>query len=137
MEVRERPAMTPSTIHGTRGREWNRVLVIGITDGSLPFYREIGRNELVEEQRLLYVAATRARECLYLFHAPFHHAPSRQTCEEPSRFMTKRVARRLPVRGAKDARGLVNSAGCSTAVNALTGWFYCRKSTVKPLKSVN
>ncbi|WP_281718921.1 UvrD-helicase domain-containing protein [Pandoraea apista] len=80
-----------STIHGAKGGEWDHVIVLGVTDGSIPFYREMKRGEIAEEQRLFYVAVTRANEQVHLFHAPFHHAPSRQTFEQLSRFATQRV----------------------------------------------
>lgn len=80
-----------SSIHGAKGGEWDYVIVLGVTDGSIPFYREIKRGEIEEERRLFYVAVTRARKQLYLFHAPYCHAPSRQKFVEPSRLLDRRV----------------------------------------------
>lgn len=89
--------VTLSTIHGAKGDEWNHVIVAGVTDGSIPFYREMERGDLDEERRLLYVAVTRARKRLHLFHAPFHHAPSGRRFDEPSRFVTS-VVKKLIVK---------------------------------------
>lgn len=94
-ELRKVPPITTSTIHRAKGGEWDHVLVLGITDGSLPFYREIERGELDEERRLLYVAASRPRERLFLIHAPYHHGMSGRKYESPSRFLTPDVSRLL------------------------------------------
>lgn len=91
----EQSPITTSTIHNSKGGEWDHVMLVGVTDGSIPFYREISRNETDEERRLFYVAVTRARKQLHLFHAPFHHAPSRQRFDKPSRFLTDAVLRTL------------------------------------------
>ncbi|MGY6177748.1 3'-5' exonuclease [Paraburkholderia strydomiana] len=90
-----RPKVVTSTIHGAKGDEWDHVIVLGVTDGSIPFYREITRRDIEEERRLFYVAVTRARKSLHLFHAPFHHAPSRQQFSNASRFLTFKVKRAL------------------------------------------
>ena len=62
--------MSFSTIHGAKGQEWKVVFVVGATDGLIPSYLAAGP-QVAEERRLLYVAVTRARERLYLLHAPF------------------------------------------------------------------
>ncbi|WP_027798854.1 3'-5' exonuclease [Paraburkholderia dilworthii] len=90
-----RPRIVTSTIHGAKGDEWEHVIILGVTDGSIPFYREIKRGQIDEERRLFYVAVTRARKSVHLFQAPFHHAPSRQKFATPSRFLTLKVKRTL------------------------------------------
>lgn len=57
-----------STIHGAKGREWEAVVVWGCEEGVLP----MGRldTDVAEERRLLYVAATRARDELVLVCRP-------------------------------------------------------------------
>jgi DNA helicase-2/ATP-dependent DNA helicase PcrA len=94
-EARLQPAVTSSTIHGAKGDEWDHVIVLGVTEGSLPFYRELNRGDIEEEKRLFYVAVTRARERVYLFHSPFHHAPSGQMFDTPSQFLTEAVRKTL------------------------------------------
>lgn len=57
-----------STVHSAKGLEWSAVLVIDLVDGRFPSRHALERNEdLEEERRLLYVACTRARDCLSLF----------------------------------------------------------------------
>ncbi|KVS33630.1 superfamily I DNA and RNA helicase [Burkholderia cepacia] len=89
--LRMQAPVVASSIHGAKGGEWDYVIVLGVTDGSIPFYREIKRGEIEEERRLFYVAVTRARKQLHLLRAPFCHAPSRQKFVKPSRFLDSRV----------------------------------------------
>jgi DNA helicase-2/ATP-dependent DNA helicase PcrA len=65
-------AITLSTIHRSKGLEYQTVYVIGVVDGSLPhdFALESYRNgdflSLEEERRLFYVAMTRAKKKLFI-----------------------------------------------------------------------
>jgi DNA helicase-2/ATP-dependent DNA helicase PcrA len=80
-------AVVTATIHAAKGREWDHVLVMGVTDGLLPLYLSRDQEALAEERRLLYVAITRACKTLRLYHAPANHARSRQRFEQLSRFI--------------------------------------------------
>jgi DNA helicase-2/ATP-dependent DNA helicase PcrA len=62
--------VTLSTIHRSKGLEWEHVY-LSATDGLLPHHRAI-LNELEDERRLFYVAATRAVNKLTLTHAVQH-----------------------------------------------------------------
>ena len=56
-----------STIHSAKGLEWHTVFIIYLVDGFLPGVMSLSSVEDIEEERrLLYVAATRAKENLYL-----------------------------------------------------------------------
>ena len=58
--------VTLSTVHSAKGLEWNALFVIWMLDGWFPSFRAYDVFEdLEEERRLLYVAATRAKEHLY------------------------------------------------------------------------
>jgi DNA helicase-2/ATP-dependent DNA helicase PcrA len=55
-----------STIHSAKGLEWHTVFIIWALDGRFPSSHALHKEEdLEEELRLMYVAATRARENLY------------------------------------------------------------------------
>ena len=69
-----------STVHSAKGLEWSRVHVIGLVDGAFPSDMSFGSADgVAEEQRLFYVAVTRARDELHL-HVPMrmpHHRRAR------------------------------------------------------------
>ncbi len=55
-----------STVHSAKGLEWHTVFIIWALDGRFPSAQSIYKeDDLEEELRLMYVAATRAREKLY------------------------------------------------------------------------
>ncbi|MDA3786466.1 MAG: ATP-dependent helicase [Deltaproteobacteria bacterium] len=58
-----------STVHSAKGLEWNKVFVLNLVEGKFPSGQAQLPEEREEERRLLYVAATRAREHLF-FIAP-------------------------------------------------------------------
>ena len=56
-----------STIHSAKGLEWHSVFIIWALEGRFPsYYNANSDEELEEERRLLYVAATRAKENLFI-----------------------------------------------------------------------
>jgi len=59
--------LTLSTVHSAKGLEWPIVIIIWATEGRFPVLRSIGSIEaLEEERRLMYVAATRAKDHLVI-----------------------------------------------------------------------
>lgn len=78
-------AITLSTIHAAKGLEWSYVFVVGLTEGYLPISYAQSETELREEQRLLYVALTRARKELTLSWSRRDINSTRD--REPSRFL--------------------------------------------------
>jgi DNA helicase-2/ATP-dependent DNA helicase PcrA len=65
-EARGQGFVTLSTVHSAKGLEWNALFVIWMVDGWFPSSRAWDAYEdLEEERRLLYVAATRAKQHLY------------------------------------------------------------------------
>lgn len=61
-----RKAVTVSTIHAAKGLEWDEVYLIGVCDGKFPHSMATSPEQLAEEQRLLYVAVTRAKDALVI-----------------------------------------------------------------------
>ncbi len=59
--------VTLSTIHSAKGLEWHTVFLIYVAEGHIPSYLSMDDSEAIEEERrLFYVAATRAKENLFL-----------------------------------------------------------------------
>ncbi len=63
---RVEPRVSLATMHATKGLEWQTVFLIGLSEGILPISQAISEEEILEEQRLFYVAITRARDNLFL-----------------------------------------------------------------------
>jgi DNA helicase II / ATP-dependent DNA helicase PcrA len=80
--------LVTGTVHAAKGMEWEHVLIVGVADGQMPSYLAKTDTELEEERRILYVAISRARQTLSLYHAPVAHARSRKRFEKLSRFLT-------------------------------------------------
>jgi len=67
-----------STIHSSKGLEFEAVFVIGVADGRFPHASATFGEQWEEERRLLYVAATRAKKYLYLTYPRQLMTPDRQ-----------------------------------------------------------
>jgi len=68
-EEQDKDKVILSSIHQAKGLEWSVVFIIWCAEGMIPLARsldEAGGEE--EERRLFYVAATRAKDQLYLCH---------------------------------------------------------------------
>jgi DNA helicase-2/ATP-dependent DNA helicase PcrA len=63
---RVEPRVSLATMHATKGLEWQTVFLIGLSEGILPISQAVSEEEILEEQRLFYVAITRARDNLFL-----------------------------------------------------------------------
>lgn len=58
--------VTLSTLHCSKGLEWDTVFIIDCVEKIYPFSRARTKEELEEERRLFYVGMTRAKKSLYL-----------------------------------------------------------------------
>ena len=68
-----------STVHSAKGLEWPVVFVIWVMEGRFPPFRAYGNPPaLEEERRLMYVAATRAKDELILCYPGQESVPSWQ-----------------------------------------------------------
>ena len=78
-----------STIHSAKGLEWHSVFIIWALEGRFPSFYNINTDEeLEEERRLLYVAATRAKENLFIsYPIKIFDRASRMVLSRPSQFI--------------------------------------------------
>jgi hypothetical protein len=85
---REDAALTLATAHGTKGLEFDHVIVIGMEAGRFPSARAVAQADepiraYEEERRLAYVAWTRARRSLTLLYDPSVVSPFLLEAFEP------------------------------------------------------
>lgn len=94
-EDKDEDKLILSTIHSAKGLEWHTVFIISLIDGYIPStYALFTAEEIEEERRLLYVAATRAKQNLYLVKPDIksvggnYHERTYQKLTEVSRFLS-------------------------------------------------
>lgn len=78
LSTEDKEQMILSTIHSSKGLEWDAVFVMGLADGRFPHAAAGIGEQWEEERRLLYVAATRARKYLFLTYPRVLMTPDRQ-----------------------------------------------------------
>ncbi|MGI9219752.1 MAG: ATP-dependent helicase [Woeseiaceae bacterium] len=103
-----------STVHSSKGQEWDAVYVLNVADGNFPSEFATGKPEMIEEERrLLYVAMTRAKQSLSLI-APLKYHVTHQPRDGDkhvfgarSRFLTDSMLATLQreFRGRDEATG--------------------------------
>ena len=72
-----------STMHGVKGLEFDRVYILNVNEGSIPYKKAVLEPALEEERRLFYVGMTRAKKKLTLCYVKRQYEKDR----EPSRFL--------------------------------------------------
>ena len=123
-----------STVHSSKGQEWDCVHVLNVADGNFPNEHATGKPHLVEEERrLLYVAMTRAKRDLHLV-APLKYYVTQQSRTGDthiygarSRFMTNTVmqcfeSRSWPVTSASSGETLHRVATVDAAAKLRAFW---------------
>ena len=75
------------TFHAAKGLEWPIVHLVGLEDGLVPVAHARSAAALQEEQRLLYVATTRARQELHVMWCSSREAKDTLVERAPSRWL--------------------------------------------------
>jgi DNA helicase-2/ATP-dependent DNA helicase PcrA len=126
----EEKPLVLSTIHSAKGLEWDCVFLMGLIDGVLPVTFSLDDEESIEEeQRLFYVAITRAKNTLYL---TLHHDGQRggitqfnkmsrfvDTPEILAKLETKDIAKYTVSREAKEAVEMAKFYDKKTLLNKI------------------
>lgn len=86
VEDDQRDAVALSTIHRSKGLEFQHVAAVGWAEGQLPNYNATTAAEIAEEQRLAYVALSRAEDSLLITWSRGRNDP-RYPDRAPSRFL--------------------------------------------------
>jgi DNA helicase-2/ATP-dependent DNA helicase PcrA len=71
------------TIHGSKGLEFQTVILPRLNEGSLPYRKDTLDYQIEEERRLFYVAMTRAKENLFITYIKKNKGKD----VKPSRFL--------------------------------------------------
>lgn len=89
-----RDAVTLSTLHASKGLEFDVVFFVGVYEGQLPHARSLDPKandavvmDIEEERRLFYVGVTRARKRLYLCYPKRKPIKGKMIELSPSRFL--------------------------------------------------
>ena len=116
--------VTLSTLHGSKGLEFDVVFLIGCEEGLLPHSRTLDARatdsapaDIEEERRLFYVGVTRAKELLYLSRAkarvmrgkPVPRTPSRFLVDIPPELVEEREVKDDPAMSALDTVASANA----------------------------
>lgn len=78
-----REGVQVSTLHAVKGLEYDRVYILNVNEGSIPYKKAVLEEALEEERRLFYVGMTRAKKELTLCYVTHQYEKER----EPSRFL--------------------------------------------------
>ena len=76
-----------STVHNSKGLEWDNVFIVGCDESVFPSVRG-NEDEIESERRLMYVAITRARNFLAMTSAK-HRVTAHDKMLNPSRFINE------------------------------------------------
>jgi len=87
-EDNDQKSVSISTVHASKGLEFDYVFIIGLEEGKFPLARAMdSMDEMEEERRLMYVAVTRAKKKLYLTRAKSRFMYGSRENQRASRFI--------------------------------------------------
>jgi ATP-dependent DNA helicase Rep len=135
-EEKASDAVTLSTLHGSKGLEFDFVFLLGCEEGLLPHSRTLDPRatdsvpatgfanasnapaDIEEERRLFYVGVTRAREQLFLLRSKGRMMRGKPMPRTPSRFLLEIPAELVEEREVRDDPAM-STAAMAESANAL------------------
>lgn len=84
-KVRQQEGIVVSTLHSAKGLEFERVYILDVNEGCMPYQKAILDSEIEEERRMFYVGMTRAKKELHLYAVEERFGKKM----EPSRFLVE------------------------------------------------
>ena len=82
-QEKKREGIVVSTLHAVKGLEYDKVYIMNVNEGSIPYKKAVLEEALEEERRLFYVGMTRAKKELTLCYVRRQDEKER----DPSRFL--------------------------------------------------
>lgn len=82
-QEKRREGVVVSTLHAVKGLEYDKVYILNVNEGSIPYKKAMLEEAVEEERRLFYVGMTRAKKQLKLCYVRRQFEKER----EPSRFI--------------------------------------------------
>ena len=80
--------VTLTTLHSSKGREFEVVIIPGLEEGRLPGFYATSADALAEARRVFYVGITRAKDAVYLLYSGWYeNRYGRKFSNGPSRFI--------------------------------------------------
>ncbi len=84
-KVRQQDGIVVSTLHSAKGLEFERVYILDVNEGCMPYQKAVLDPEIEEERRMFYVGMTRAKKELHLYAVEERFGKKM----EPSRFLVE------------------------------------------------
>ena len=78
-----REGVTVSTLHASKGLEYDKVWILNVNEGNIPYKKAVLEDSIEEERRLFYVGMTRAKKELSLCYVKRQYEREK----DPSRFL--------------------------------------------------
>lgn len=68
LDEEDTDAVNLLTVHKSKGLEFTAVIIVDLAEGTMPSFRSVSPKEIEEERRLMFVAATRAKDYLFMLY---------------------------------------------------------------------
>ena len=124
-DMDEAEYVSVATIHSVKGLEFKAVFVVGMEENIMPVSRAVyDEKDLEEERRLLYVAITRAEECLYFTRSKSRYLYGERSMTLPSRF----IGELMPALGVEPSRPGYSESAPRTRYGSSYGGYGARRT---------